>query len=97
MLLQNNWARPIAEIEELLLCMSEVSDRMELAPKAVMINEITNHLEAMSVHELIIMVKALEDKATIASSFECKNNSTNFIPRMGERVEGLNNIQQAFV
>ena len=77
----------LVEIEDHLLCMSEVPNVMGLvelcmngiAAKADIINEMAGRLEAMFVRELMIRVEALEDKATTAGGYECGDNSMCFV------------------
>ena len=78
----------LAKIEEQLLYMSEVSDGMrllkfclnEITAKADMTDEMASRLETMSICELMNRVKILEDKATSAGGFECRDSSTGLLP-----------------
>ena len=85
--------------------MSEVLDGMglleshmtEIAAKVDRIDEMAGHLEEMPVRELMSSVEALEDKATTSGGFEHRNSSTGSVARMEERIEGLDDAQQAIV
>ena len=75
-------ANRLAGIEDQLLCMSEVLDRMglldsrmnEIATKADRIDEMAGRLEAMPIPELMTRVEVLEDRATTAGGFEHRDS-----------------------
>lgn len=85
--------------------MNEVPDEMgilesrmnEIAIKAYRLNEMTDRLEAMPTHELIIRVETLENKATTDGDFKCRDSSTGSVAQMEAQVEGLNKAQQLIV
>lgn len=92
-------------IEDRLLYLNEVPDGMklleshtnEIAAKANRIDEMVGRLETMPVHELLVKLDALEDKATISSGFEHSDSSMDFVTLMEEHIEGLDNAQQVIV
>ena len=69
----------------------------EIVVKAAKIDEMASRLETMLVHELMMRVEVLEDKATTTGGFERRDSSTSSVTRMEERIKGLDKTQQAIV
>ena len=98
-------ANRLVEIEEQLLYMSEVPNGIgllvscmnEIVVKTNKIDKMAGHLKAMPVVELMIGVKALEDKDTTTGGFECRNSSMAFIAQTEELIDSLDNAQQVMV
>ena len=103
--LSKSQADQLVEIEGQLLYLSEVPNGMSLlesrmnkiAAKADRINEMTDHIEAMSAYELMVTVETLKDKVTIAGGFDRGDNSMSSVAQMEECIEGLDNAQQDII
>ena len=95
----------LVEIEDQLLYLSEVLDRMrllesrmsEIDVKVNRIDELADRLETMPVCELMVRIEALEDKAITSGGFENGDSSTSTIVLVKKCIEGFDNDEQVIV